>query len=112
MSTICFFVAGVYSHFPIDCFVLFCLLPEVIPYNCLSIVRLIVWIIDCVCETWDIRKYLMFSSRKYEKVGLLVIELAIMGARKNIWRILQWRIIHEQQRRRKSCFLVNYLILR
>ena len=64
MFTICFFVAGVYSHFPIDCFVLFCLLPEVIPYNCLSIERLIVWIIDCVCETWDVHKiFNVFESQ-------------------------------------------------
>ena len=54
----------------------------------------------------------MFSSRKHEKVDLLVVELAIMGARKNIWCILQWRIIHEHQRRRKRCFLMNSLILR
>ena len=27
----------------------------------------------------------MFSGRKCEKVGLLVVELAIMGARKNIY---------------------------
>ena len=49
----------------------------------------------------------------HEKVGLLlVVELAIMNARKNIWCILQCRIIHEQQKRRKCCFLINYLILR
>ena len=49
----------------------------------------------------------------HEKVGLLlVVELAIMNARKNIWCILQGRIIHEQQKRRKCCFLINYLILR
>ena len=47
-----------------------------------------------------------------KKVGLLVIELAIMGARKNIWCILHWRTIHEQKRRRKRCFRMNYLILR
>ena len=51
----------------------------------------------------------MLSSRKYEKVGLLIVELPIMGARKNIWCFLQWRIIHEQQRRRKRCFLMNYM---
>ena len=49
-------------------------------------------------------KYLMLSSRKYEKVGLLIVELPNMGARKNIWCFLQWRIIHEQQ--------MNYVILR
>ena len=54
----------------------------------------------------------MFSNRKYEKIGLLVVELAIMGVRKNIWCILLWRIIHEQQRRRKRCVLMNHLTLR
>ena len=46
--------------------------------------RLTVRIIDCVCEKSSgiFIKYLMFSSRKYEKVGLLVVVLAIMGARK------------------------------
>ena len=52
----------------------------------------------------------MFSRRKYEKIGLLVVELAIMVAKKNIWCILEWRIIHKQQRGQKCCVLINYFI--
>ena len=40
------------------------------------------------------------------------MELAIIGARKNICCILQWRITHEQKRRRNRCVLMNYLILK
>ena len=41
-------------------------------------------IVDCVCvKSFGIFiKYLMFSNRRYEKVGLLVVVLAIMGVRK------------------------------
>ena len=52
----------------------------------------------------------MFSRRKYEKIGLLVVELAIMVAKKNIWCILEWRIIRKQQRGQKCCVLINYFI--
>ena len=34
-------------------------------------------------------KYLMFSSRQYEKVDILVVELAVTVARKSVWFILQ-----------------------
>ena len=54
----------------------------------------------------------MLWNHMHEKVDMLVTELAMIVARKSIWCVLQWRIIHDQQTRRKRSFLMNYLILR